>query len=575
MTYRPGARPATIQFRRIASRSFKQALFIAPFQAIKSSSSILPQQPSKKSQTSFLLKRHATSSSFFTNLFTLRSSQPFQSQTPTALRNVFLEAVESKDIVSITKAYDTIITAINRQSASSSSYPSSSSSSSVPVEEYLSPEQLLNAMHVISHLSTVGSLPFLLRIYSDLSPKFGYSETSSHQRALIIGLCFHGRIKEAIKFAKSNNKGDAEGGGVCIPWRSVLRGAVRYDLTLVHEVVEIIRKSRELRVEEYGLLLEALRRRIHNSELDVIAGRDMLNELSKEIAILGLQLDQKGEVEMVRILLALGDIDGADKIASKWGPLEDLAKERWSAILELSKTKDDRESVMDLCLAMHQAGVPAFGGAMAYLVEKKLSSPLALAHSDDIVGAVESVEEETSIEAPVNTWISLIRRINEASTDAKRSSATTFSIYEAIRSRRIPTNPKIARQLIAPLCTANPPQINRALEIYSDLISSELPLLDVKSRQTMKKIYRELVDACCRFGDGYASAEGLLQDMRSRGLSFPSDTNLGELVIRLMNTASNHTQAFRIYSIVYSLDRTAFNEKAFIAITSAFHQLSC
>ena len=552
MPFRARAQPARVVLHRDAVRFLRKASVTrAPPQPDRG--------PSRTTQSTFfhphklqnptLEPRTKASPSFLSKLFKRRSSPSRTSANPAEAYAEFLTATQSHDIPAMKAAYDTIVSAIDQ-----------APSSSTLKQTYISPQELLAAMHELEHSTSSTGFALLYRMYGDNSRRFGFKDTPVHHRLMIGGYYTTGRVREALTLARTRDPGE-------VNWSALLQAAAKHDPRQVDEVVGVIKQTQSLSTEDYGHLLSHLRRESSLSAIIRQQSQERLSEILGEMEELGLKLNLKHEAEVVRIYLMLGYLAQAEKIAAGWDGVEATTNEIRAALFDLRIFKGDRDGVIALCQATAQAQIHAPPRAMAFLVESRLAGPDDVG-ADDVGQAVSEVEQETGIEVTGYAWTELVQNfIGRSGLD------TALQVYDAAQGRGVVTDIRLAQLLIIPLCSTQPPRFEQALRIYNDLISSERPMSDVHSRRTLSELYESLLNACSESRLTFSLATPLLNDMRSRGVTI-SSANRNSLIVSLMSAAPDHASAFRIYSLINSLSSSPLTKEAYDVIATAFLKLS-
>ncbi len=500
------------------------------------------------------------SPSLFSKIFGLRKSgESSVSNRSNSVQEDFFAAIESRNVLVVKKTYDTIISTIHHDS---------SSSSSTSVQRYISSEDVLAAMEMLSRSNSANALPLLYRMYTDAG-RLGYENGAKHHHEMIRGFCHGGMIHQAFKLARSRENTE-----VNWRWGTILAGAVNYEPSLVDEVVEHIQQERKLTDFEYAILVEHLRLRLARGDIARDEGREEFKHLlSKMLGESGSRMKMKrsGETSILRVLVALGEVERAEVKAASWEG-EEVTKEMWVALLELRMVKDDRDGVVELC-RMDQVESRAVERASAWLAQRRLAQ-LSEIRAEDVVGAVEAAENETGIDATVEVYTILMQDLMKRSEDDSGLDMA-LAVYGAARDRGVTIDLTLAHLLITALCSTEPSRLDQALDLYSDLISAEAFPTDLISRRKLSEAYRILLVACSRSQDrlSFQDAIRLLGDMKARGV-FLHRSSLARLVVDLMHSAPDHSSAFRVYSLAYSLNHSALPETAFYYVATTFLQLS-
>jgi len=449
--------------------------------------------------------------------------------------------------------------------------PSSSTSQS----RYLSSSEILEAMFLLRRSVIAEALPLLHRMYEDNHLRFGYEDTVVHHRSMVRGLVSGGLMGEALVLARSQKTRPWK-----VDWYFLITKAVKHYPERVDEVVDAIRAQRPLSDKEYAYLIKHLRLQLTGGVIGLETGRERFRETLEEIEKLGLKLNRKGRVEYVRVRLALGDLKQAEEFVEWWKRevtegrvgLSAEAPDLTTAQVDLAIYKDDRDGMIALCKGLEQNGIRPPIEAMAYLAKGRLKG-VNSSSAVEMVRAVDESEREMGTEATVSLWTSLIEQVTDRSLDDPTLDSAV-EMYDNARSRGVVVDLKLARSLIYPLCSPSPPRLRQALEVYYDLIGSEPPVTDLDSRKTLSDIYHALLDSCGKTPQTFDTAIRLVHDMRSRGIAFESHHQPSALIFHLMRIAPDHNSAFKIYSLIHSLDPSVLNHDDFEAIAISLLQLS-
>ena len=408
----------------------------------------------------------------------------------------------------------------------------------------------------------------LYRMYRDNSSRFSFERRTEHHQAMIKGFCEAGLVGEAVALAKRLKRGM----GI---WQVILRAAVYSDPDRVEEVSTIVRQTRNLDVAEFELLIENVRRQLSGSPLDDRhSAQTTLKKLLREMRELGFEMTRRIEEEVLRLELGFGKIERAEGIAAGWTEAEEKTRGMWVGLMKLAIYKHDQKRVIELCQMMAKAGVSLYEEGLLYLVQG--GEPRVVANKvADLIDAVKEAEQVTGCQATASFWTGLIQNILESSLDSTQLDEA-LQIYRFARGAGVQVDINLARSLIRPFCIQKTSiRLDQALEVYNDLVISDIPLPDLGSRQTMTFILNDLIFACSYSSDAFPTALRLLEDMNLRGLSFATrkPRDLQRLVVRFMRLAPDHRAAFIMYSTIHSSVHAILDEPAFRKIAIVFLQL--
>lgn len=508
----------------------------------------------------FTSTRQASTSSLLTPFSTFFSRRPPSHKPLSSAREEFLAASADRQIGKLKTAYESLCD-------SPGPFPLTSSEYAI-------------AMDACSRSASPHALDLLRRMYLDM-PLHNLPQQAKHHAAMVRGLASADRPKEAFDLAVRVDDGP---NGGSIEWIRILTAAVRCEMQdLVPAVAQVMREKSQLDKHAYVWLLRHIRFSLNSSNDPISAdeGREQLRAILAEHSERGKGkggIGREGEAEIVMINVAFGDEEGiakAEEKVSSWKNSKlPMLGQQWNALADLLIAKDDIVGLEGLLREIGpMADMEPPHKAVEYVAIAYLKSRVE-SKSDvstiDVVKAVEAAEEISERQAPSPVWAEVLRYLIR---NVPNSLATAYHAYGVARDRGIATDMALARALVHPLCTANPPHLDEAITVYNDLVPSLASLS--RTRAQSVAIYQSLLLACSRKASPQANATALrlLTDMREQHLAFTSGV-LTSLVILLIKASPDHRTAFNLYAHFYALNRSAFDESSYMAIITAYLNFS-
>ena len=342
---------------------------------------------------------------------------------------------------------------------------------------------------------------------------------------------------------------------------------------LASVVVDILRARNELEYRDYTYILRDLRHEASNpKDRSKVEIQEALQEVLREMRDSGKHLDAEGEGEMVRINVLLGMNDAMDAAAEtirRWGESRTYSVYQWNAYIEYLIKVEDDITIVSVLESWRNQEMEVPIRAKEYMVVKHLQRQIdskSNIKSADVAQAVESVVKDSKSTSAARLWGTAIRHLLS---QVPESLDTALEVYSLARDRGIETDSTLARELIIPLTTLDPPRLEEALSIYSDYLGFNPPDIPTSDRRDPTIIFSSLLYACAKTTDYSPTALRILNDMRARKLTFQPST-LGSLATRLTQSAPDHQTAFNLYAHLYALDAAAFNRRTYESILSGF-----
>jgi pentatricopeptide repeat protein len=348
-------------------------------------------------------------------------------------------------------------------------------------------------------------------------------------------------------------------------------------------VVGILRERNELEYKDYTYILRDLRYEFSDVKRRRSAEetQESLQGLLREMKETGRNLNPEGEGELVKINILLdtpSSLEAAGETIKRWGEWVNYTGYRWDAYIDyLIKLEDEGTIVSVLEHFRRQEGEREGEGmsvpmkAKEYIVVRALQRLIDSKSSitpKDVVMAVESVDKTAS---SARVWAKAIRHLLD---QVPNSLDTAVEVYHLARERGVETDSSLARALVSPLCSLDPPRLEEGLAIYSDYLGFNPISADKKNDRVSINIFSDLLYAWAKVSDSDPSIPlRILNDMRARGLSFPPSL-LGALSTVLIRSSPDHQSAFNIYAHLYALEPQALDRRMYETILSVFISLS-
>ncbi|OCF43962.1 hypothetical protein I317_02232 [Kwoniella heveanensis CBS 569] len=501
-------------------------------------------------------RRHNSTSSLFSpfsSFFSrVKASPALSADEATETFRAALSA-SPLDIDSLTASYDVI-----------SAAPSPSDS--------LPEEQLAEALRALSRSSPKPAVLALARkIYGELQEKPGSRFMEGYKGIMVKILARNGMAEEALNLAKILPVS-------AVSWRDLLRAATTHRPALINQILPPLRQTLSLTSEDYDLVFRALRLSLTSS--DPSWTRAELDSLLDDIRTRDIELSAYANEELMRIHLALGDLEQAQQIVTRLGSASGLSLGSWNAIIELDIARSDATGLEETIQKMRDAGFDAPQRALSFLSCRALTQTIASRSSVgfvDIVSSVEAAERNSGTTAQSDVWADVVR-LYLAEVKQHDALDVAVQIYHETLSRGLETSAELAKNLIIPLCNGRQQvKLDVAMRIYDEYTS--LPSwmdgsVSPQDRERFAAVYQYLLIACARSTPpAVGIAIRLLSDMRAHAIEI-TPTNLVSLLILLMKSSNDHTAAFDIYAHFYALDPSAIDEQGYKAILAAYLNLN-
>jgi len=341
---------------------------------------------------------------------------------------------------------------------------------------------------------------------------------------------------------------------------------------LVSVVVDILRGRDELEYRDYTYILRDLRHELSDTKRRRSAEetQEALQDVLREMRDTGKHLDAEGEGEMVRINVLLGVPDSMEAAAEtirRWGELRVYSVYQWNAYIEYLIKVEDETTIASVLEGWTNGEMDPPIRAKEYLVTRNLQRSIdskSTIKPTDVAQAVESIEKDARSPSAARLWGTAIRHLLS---QVPGSLDTAMEVYTLARDKGVETDSTLARELIIPLTNLGT-RLEEALAIYSDYLGFNPPDIVTSDKRDPTVIFTSLLYACAKSNES-AAALRILNDMRSRKLSFPPST-LGALATTLTRSAPDHQTAFNLYAHLYALDSHAFNRRTYESILSGF-----
>ncbi|WRT67605.1 uncharacterized protein IL334_004577 [Kwoniella shivajii] len=494
--------------------------------------------------------RHNSTSSLFSPLtsFFSRVKGP-SGPSPEQASSDFTSSLASSQIDKLQSAYNVIISSPN-------------------AGQYLSEEQLIEAMRFLMELNSSQSLGLLQRIYQDLPDGFGYAITPEHQKLLITSLCNSGSVNDAFDWAQTMSPQSVD-------WRILLQTASKHDPSLVEPIATHARQHSSLDHTDYALLIRSIR----NSHSTSTRSRTIakLDDLLVELEENGVVLDWSTQAELMRLYISLGELEKANEIATSWDMSNIPSPGTWNAIAELYIARGDTDLVEETIGRMKDKGLSAPQKALTFLSLQNLQSQISSKSTvglSDIIGSIESAERVCDIPASSDVWAEIVR-LYLSEVKSHDSLDIAMEVYHEVLSRGIEVSAELARNIIIPLCNIRKTsRLPDAMRIYDDYLSSSNALHNRREKSRFSTVYQYLLVACSKSKPpSTIIAIRLLSDMRNHQIEITS-TNLISLLIMLMKSSEDHPSAFNVYAHFYALSPGLIDESGYQAILTTFLNLS-
>lgn len=354
--------------------------------------------------------------------------------------------------------------------------------------------------------------------------------------------------------------------------KHLLARSAEIQSSLVSVVVDILRGRDELEYRDYTYILRDLRHELSDTKRrrSVEETQEALQDVLREMRDRGKHLDAEGEGEMVRINVLLGIPDSMEAAAEtirRWGELRVYSVYQWNAYIEYLVKVEDESTIASVLEGWTNVEMDPPIRAKEYLVTRNLQRSIdskSTIKPSDIAQAVESIEKDARSSSAARLWGTAIRHLLSQVPD---SLDTAMEVYTLARDKGVETDSTLARELIIPLTNLDT-RLEDALAIYSDYLGFNPPDIVTSDKRDPTIIFTSLLYACAKSNES-AAALRILNDMRSRKLSFPPST-LGALATTLTRSAPDHQTAFNLYAHLYALDSHAFNRRTYESILSGF-----
>lgn len=434
---------------------------------------------------------------------------------------------QKRDVTQMLQAYEVILDSI-----STSDQPVAGSSTREEPE--LLPEDLLAGMRALARDRNIASLIGNLQsMYEDIPTKFGYELTTEYHTALVLGLCRAGDVLEAVELFKGLSLDEAD-------WTELLRMANRYDPKRLEKVWEEMVSRRQPHVQDYQVILRAIRKRITRKREVSGSLRGVLSTIQHGKVSVGTV----GEAELARIYLLEGKDNLAQEVLDSWEKSgrtgQMLEREGWCAKLVMAKHRNDWTAVQELCLGMKECGYVPPGWAMAFLVqhEMKLGSTLEQ--------AVDHVEFVTESATSTSGWVVLISDAVNNENTSTEALDWAMGAYRLARRRGVEIDTRLAESIVEPLSTRAEETLDAMVEVYEDILrSSEEADGDLEDIRRLADLTRILFKGCAAPKPPRSDmALRLLQEASERSIAIP---NVRPQLVKLVRHSPNHNAAYELY----------------------------
>ncbi|WVR06206.1 hypothetical protein IAU60_003236 [Kwoniella sp. DSM 27419] len=503
-------------------------------------------------------RRHNSTSSLFSPLSSFFSRSKGQTTPSVATAEEagrqFAESIKAGTLEGIQRAYTRL-----------------ASSADPTARQHVTADQVLQAMSRLAESEQPGSLDLLRRMCDDLPTVFHHAAGDDRTHLLMRGLANHGQVRAALELAQG-----VESAGV--NWRFLLRSAAKHDPASIEQVLPCCTGINALSTEDYQLVFRTLRNSYTKETEPGV--RETLHTLLSDLKAKKVWLDWSAAAELMRVYLALGELDKAQAVVDNWDPTKIDSPGIWNAKLEMHIARSDVPGVEDTVRLMRNAGYDPSMKAVLFFASQNLSTAIASRSSvglTEIVNSIESAEKTVAVDADCDVWADMLRQYL-AQVKQHDALDVAVQIYFETLSRGIVTSAEMAKNLIIPLCSSRKQiRLDSAMRVYDDFTTLPAWANDTLSRQdktTFSTVYQYLLVACARsVPPAVGTAIRLLSDMREHYIDITS-TNLVSLLILLMKSSGDHAAAFNIYAHFYALDPSAIDEQGYQAILTSYLNLS-